>query len=111
MKIKNLILGIASFLVAIGGAFTALSAASPDYISLRYADGTDFECTPADTCVGSTTACKVTVDVEAVPGTIIPTLVRVHDFDTNPTACTTELMTSQAVTKVTKTRRIVATQD
>lgn len=109
MKTKNILLGIASFLVAIGGAINALSAISPDYIHVQYAGDTFFTCTICDTCIGGPIMCRAVVPVEPIPGgPITPTLVNVYDLKLNPTTCVVLLTHNSSILSCPKPRRIVA---
>lgn len=99
---ENLLLGIASFLLASGAAVAALSDGASGYIHVRYEGDVDFTCTPITASgMGGPTVCTVTVTVndahQHTPA---------YDNQVNTTTCTLRL-TGGSFERIT-TRRIIA---
>lgn len=96
MKTKNLLLGFAALLCAVGSAFASLLMTPPHYINVRYTGQANFTCSTLGTTVCTatgSTVCKV-----AVQG-FQPT---VYDIKTNATTCSTPVLSNTTVAAITK---------
>jgi hypothetical protein len=92
MKTKNVILGLAALVFAIGSAFTSLEVGAPDFISVQYEGNPlpDFECVQiSQACNGTAQDPLCKIQVKLSDNSIVA--AQVYDLDSNEILCTTAL--------------------